>query len=435
VDAVIITNAIDAPALIDRAISTCIKVRKPVYIEICCNIAHHLVNVPVPMAFKSIPDSNPSSLQHAMDTVIKLWNESVKPVIVGGVKIRPSHAIDAFLSFVNNTQAATAIMPNAKGFFPEDHEQFIGTYWGMVSSPYTCEIVESADLYVYVGPVFNDYTTTGYSTLVKKEKMIQILPDRVKTPLAEFGCIYMAQFLRELALNHNLEKKPKSLHAYRRIYLPEPIPAEISSTEPLSTRSLVRTVQSILNKNSAVVAETGDSWFNGQKLKLPNGVPYEFQMQYGSIGWSVGAVLGAALAYRGSRRVIAMIGDGSFQMTAQEVSTMIRYECNPIIFLLNNRGYTIEVEIHDGPYNNIKNWDYKLLIDAFTAGESKKVKSFLCNTYGDLQEAVNCALENTDHLIFLECTLDRDDCSKELLEWGTRVASANGRPAVVSDNY
>jgi len=265
--------------------------------------------------------------------------------------------------------------------------------------------------------------------------MIQILPDRIKTPLAEFGCVYMAQFLRELALNHNLEKKPKSLHAYRRIYLPEPIPAEISSTEPLSTRSLVRTVQSILNKNSAVVAETGDSWFNGQKLKLPNGVPYEFQMQYGSIGWSVGAVLGAALAYRGSRRVIAMIGDGSFQMTAQEVSTMIRYECNPIIFLLNNRGYTIEVEIHDGPYNNIKNWDYKLLIDAFTAGESKKVKSFLCNTYGDLQEAVNCALENTDHLIFLECTLDRDDCSKELLEWGTRVASANGRPAVVSDNY
>jgi len=158
-------------------------------------------------------------------------------------------------------------------------------------------------------------------------------------------------------------------------------------------------------------------------------------MQYGSIGWSVGAVLGAALAYRGSRRVIAMIGDGSFQMTAQEVSTMIRYECNPIIFLLNNRGYTIEVEIHDGPYNNIKNWDYKLLIDAFTAGESKKVKSFLCNTYGDLQEAVKCALENTDHLMFLECTLDRDDCSKELLEWGTRVASANGRPAVVSDNY
>ena len=79
-------------------------------------------------------------------------------------------------------------------------------------------------------------------------------------------------------------------------------------------------------------------------------------MQYGSIGWSVGATLGYALG--GARRVITLIGDGSFQMTAQEVSTMIRYGLNPIIFLINNGGYTIEVEIHDGPYNPIKNWDY-----------------------------------------------------------------------------
>ena len=62
------------------------------------------------------------------------------------------------------------------------------------------------------------------------------------------------------------------------------------------------------------------------------------QMQYGSIGWSVGAVLGYAMAAQEKgKRVIAMIGDGSFQMTAQEVSTMIRYGVDPIIFLINNR--------------------------------------------------------------------------------------------------
>ena len=54
-------------------------------------------------------------------------------------------------------------------------------------------------------------------------------------------------------------------------------------------------------------------------------------------------------------------------MTAQEVSTMIRYGLNPIIFLINNGGYTIEVEIHDGPYNTIKNWDYAGLVDVFNA--------------------------------------------------------------------
>ncbi len=77
-------------------------------------------------------------------------------------------------------------------------------------------------------------------------------------------------------------------------------------------------------------------------------------MQYGSIGWSVGATLGMAAGLRGGKkRVLALIGDGSFQMTAQDVATMVKYRLNPIILLLNNDGYTIEVEIHDGPYNNI----------------------------------------------------------------------------------
>lgn len=46
---------------------------------------------------------------------------------------------------------------------------------------------------------------------------------------------------------------------------------------------------------------------------------YEFQMQFGSIGWSVGATLGYAQALKGKKRVIASIGDGSFQVTAQVI--------------------------------------------------------------------------------------------------------------------
>jgi TPP-dependent 2-oxoacid decarboxylase len=77
-----------------------------------------------------------------------------------------------------------------------------------------------------------------------------------------------------------------------------------------------------------------------QKLLLP-GSSLQVQMQYGSIGWSVGAVLGYALG--STDRVVGLIGDGSFQMTAQELSTMLRYRVNPILFLINNHGYAIEV--------------------------------------------------------------------------------------------
>jgi pyruvate decarboxylase len=105
---------------------------------------------------------------------------------------------------------------------------------------------------------------------------------------------------------------------------------------------------------------------------------------------------------------------------------MIRYKLNPIIFLINNRGYTIEVEIHDGPYNNIKNWDYAGLINIFNAGEGNGL-GILANTAGELSSAIQKALAHEGGPVLIECTLTRDDCSNELLEWGSRVAKANAR--------
>lgn len=51
-------------------------------------------------------------------------------------------------------------------------------------------------------------------------------------------------------------------------------------------------------------------------------------------------------------------------MAPQDVSTMLKLGQNNIIFLINNGGYTIEVEIHDGPYNIINNWDYTAFVEA-----------------------------------------------------------------------
>ncbi|KAF3778921.1 Pyruvate decarboxylase 4 [Nymphaea thermarum] len=186
-------------------------------------------------------------------------------------------------------------------------------------------------------------------------------------------------------------------------------------------------LREMLSSDTAVISETGDSWFNCQKLKLPKGCGYEFQMQYGSIGWSVGATLGYAQAAK-DKRVIACIGDGSFQMTAQDVSTMLRCNQKTIIFLINNGGYTIEVEIHDGPYNVIKNWNYTGLIDAIYNGEGKCWTTKV-HTEEELKEAIATATgTKKDCFCFIEVIVHKDDTSKELLEWGSRVSAANSRP-------
>ena len=174
-----------------------------------------------------------------------------------------------------------------------------------------------------------------------------------------------------------------------------------------------------------MLVETGDSWFNGLKLRLPAGCRFEIQFQAGSIGWAVPATLGYELGCGTPTRVIAMIGDGSFQLTAQEISTMIRYGLKPIIVLINNRGYTIEAEIHDGPYNRIKNWDYAGLMEVFNADEGNGL-GLHAATVGELDKAMEQALIH-DGPCLIEVAIDPHDCSKELREWGSRVSLVNGR--------
>jgi pyruvate decarboxylase len=161
-------------------------------------------------------------------------------------------------------------------------------------------------------------------------------------------------------------------------------------------------------------------------LKLPGGARFEVEMQWGSIGWSVPATFGYAVGAP-NRRIIAMIGDGSFQLTAQEVAQMIRRKLPVIIFLINNHGYTIEVEIHDGPYDNIKNWDYAGLIQAFNA-EDGNGQGIRVTNGGELAEAIKVALANREGPTLIECIIDRDDCSADLISWGRLVAIANARP-------
>ncbi|KAH0663457.1 hypothetical protein KY284_028388 [Solanum tuberosum] len=425
----VINNLEDALEQIDRAISTALIERKPVYISISCNLpaTPHPTFSRDPIPFFLSPRlSSKKGLEAAVDAAVAFLSKAVKPVMIGGPKLRVAKACDAFAELADSSGYAMAMMPSAKGLVAEKHPHFIGTYWGAVGTSYCAEIVESADAYLFAGPVFNDYSSVGYSLLIKREKALIVQPDRVVIGNGPaFGCVLMKDFLSELA--KKVKKNETAYDNYRRIFVPEGTPPKPEPNEPLRVNVLFQHVQKMLSADTAVIAETGDSWFNCQKLKLPEGCGYQFQMQYGSIGWSVGATLGYAQSVP-KKRVISFIGDGSFQVTAQDVSTMIRCDQKTIIFLINNGGYTIEVEIHDGPYNVIKNWNYTGLVDALHNGEgncwTQKVR-----TEEELIEAIATSTgEKKDCLCFIEVIVHRDDTSKELLEWGSRVCSANGRP-------
>lgn len=214
--------------------------------------------------------SNRAGLEAAVEATVAFLNKAVKPVLVAGPKLRVAKACEAFMELADACGYPVAVMPSAKGLVCEQHPQFIGTYWGAVSTAFSAEIVESADAYLFSGPIFNDYSSVGYSLLLKKEKAIIVQPDRVVVANGPaFGCVLMKDFLRALAKKINFNGTAHE--NYRRIYIPDGVPVQCDPEEPLRVNILFQHIQKMLTSDTAVIAETGDSWFNCLKLKLPKG--------------------------------------------------------------------------------------------------------------------------------------------------------------------
>ncbi|KAG0481170.1 hypothetical protein HPP92_012028 [Vanilla planifolia] len=169
----------------------------------------------------------PMGLECAVEATAAFLNKAVKPVLVGGPKLRVAKAGKAFTELADACGYPVAVMPSAKGLVPENIPRFIGTYWGAVSTAFCAEIVESADAYLFAGPIFNDYSSVGYSLLLKKEKAIIVQPDRVVVGNGPaFGCILMKDFLQALA--KRLNKNTTAHENYCRIFVPDGHPSSAS---------------------------------------------------------------------------------------------------------------------------------------------------------------------------------------------------------------
>lgn len=425
--AVQIKHAKDAPSLIDFAIRECLAKKKPCYIEVPTNMSTQSCALPGPIegVLYQLP-SEPKTLTAAVDAANKLIGSRLKPTLLAGPKLKSAGAEKAFLRLAEALGCAVAVLPAAKSLFPEDHPQYAGVYWGNVSTKKADAILQWSDLTICAGCVFTDYSTTGWTSLQPATHRIEVDSDNVKFPDHYYGHIKLADFLDALA--KKVSKHDKSVVEYQRL---RPVPPAIKAAEPsaaITRQEMARQIQGIINSKTTLFAETGDSWFNGVQMDLPKGAKFEVEMQWGHIGWSVPACFGYSVGAP-DREIVTMVGDGSFQMTVQEVAQMIRLKQPILIFLINNYGYTIEVEIHDGPYNNIKNWNYAALMEAFNANDGHG-KGFQVKTGAELAEAIKKAKSNTRGPTLIEIQINRDDCTNELVSWGHYVALANARPPI-----
>ena len=117
-------------------------------------------------------------------------------------------------------------------------------------------------------------------------------------------------------------------------------------------------------------------------------------------------------------------GDGSLQLTVQSLSTMIRQNLNPVIFVINNDGYTVERMIHGmkEPYNDIRMWDYKSLPSVF-GGDNVLVHDV--NTSEELMLAFENIKSNSDRMHFVEVKMAVEDAPVKLSNIAKAFASQN----------
>jgi len=308
-----------------------------------------------------------------------------------------------------------------KTVIDESHPQFIGLYMGDRSRQYIQDRVNSADCILEVGLVMSDLNTGGFTMKINSKREIRVENERTRIKNHWYNQVSMGDFLTGLAAKITpRDAATLDIHkatdgcAHRRTseFVAEPEKA-------ITAQRFFDRIAHFIPENAIVIAETGVSMFGVAEVLMPKNAMFVAQVFYGSIGYTVGATLGVAIAAR-DRPVILFVGDGSFQVTAQDLSTMIRYKTTPTIFLINNDGYTIERLIIDGPYNDIQPWKYHKLLEVFGA---KSGGSFDVEKEGALEDAIKQLEGRRDQLNFIEVHMGRMDCTDSLKSAGKAMAA------------
>ncbi|MGM1532752.1 alpha-keto acid decarboxylase family protein [Bacillus cereus group sp. BceL215] len=409
---------------IDRVLRACWNEKRPVHINLPIDVYNKPINKPTePILYKPIL-SNKEALDKMLLHATSIINNAKKPVILADFEVNRFHAKENLHQFVEKTGFPIATLSMGKGIFPEKHPQFIGIYTGDVSSPYLRKRIDESDCIISIGVKLTDTITGGFTQGFKKEQVIEIHPYTVKIIDKKYGPVVMQNVLQHLS--DSIEHRNKdTLDVKPFILESSPFTEEfIPKAQMVTQKRFWQQMYHFLQENDVLIVEQGTPFFGSAAIPLPNNTANVGQPLWGSIGYTLPALLGTQLANL-SRRNILIIGDGSFQVTAQELSTILRQNLKPIIFLINNNGYTVERAIHgqNQPYNDIQMWDYNKLSMVF--GAEEKSLTFKVENESELAEVLTNITFNKNQLIFIEVIMSQSDQPELLAKLGKRFGQQN----------
>ena len=289
------------------------------------------------------PASDPAALGEALAEAVRRISAARRPVILAGVEIHRFGLQDRLLALAEGAGIPMAGTMSGKSVVSERHPLFVGTYEGAMGREEVTQFVEESDCVLILGEFMTDINLGIYTANLEPDRSIYATSEFLRMGHHHFDGVLLPDFIDGLIA--------AGLHAPPRELPPPPRnddePFQLQPQRPLTIMRMVRRLNQALDESMVVIADPGDALFATSDLVIRRQTEYLSPAYYTSMGFAVPAALGVMVA-RPDLRAVVLVGDGAFQMTGMELSSIVRYGYSPIIIVLDNKSYATEALLQSG---------------------------------------------------------------------------------------
>jgi indolepyruvate decarboxylase len=405
---------------IDRVLDTAVRYKRPVYLE----LPRDMVNATprVPHLYRQIEAaSEPASLHAAVSEAVQWIASAQRPVIIAGVEMHRFNLQDEVTALAERGNLPIAATMLGKSVIRETHPLYIGLYEGAMGRQEVTRFVEESDCVILLGTFMTDINLGIFTATLSPEQCIYATSERLRIKQHHYQDVLLPDFIRALAARASELAVPAS----RERILPKSPAAkdyELDAPRPITIRRLIARLNEQLDDETIVIADIGDSLFAATELVTHERGEFLSPAYYTSMGFAIPASVGTQVA-RPDMRTVVIVGDGAFQMTGMELSTIARHNFPTVIILLDNKGYGTERVLHTGEheYNDVHPWHYHKLPELLGRGRGYEVR-----TEGEFDAALSAAWAETTTFSIIQVHLGHDDCSQALQRLAEKLSKRVG---------
>lgn len=316
----------------------------PVLIDITKNAQNEMIEEAEYKKCESIRTYKPKPVLQAgqVEKAAELINGAKRPYILAGQGILLAGATEELVKFSEKTDIPVACTLLGLGAFPTDHPNYVG-YLGMHGNYGPNVNTNECDVLIGIGMRFDDRVTGNVAKYARQAKVVHIDIDKaeigkiIKTDVAVHADAKEAlQALTPKCEHISCKEWVQSFHALNDIEYNKVIHREFNPSEKITMGEVINQLSEFTKGEAIVVTDVGQhQMVTSRYYRYKNPRTNVTSGGAGTMGFALPAAMGAKMALP-AQQVVAVIGDGGYQMTVQELGTIMQYNIGVKILVLNN---------------------------------------------------------------------------------------------------